>query len=169
MISKKENRPLAFTIAPCLYFGLLYSTLLSKFSPSTKSGMSSSSSSPFFSPSSFFMFWYDSANFRNEASESGPSWLRIPGTSSVNSFSSPFPVMQKVFDGTEACTVKSRIGSGYCSTIYVELFSVQHTSWVREMNNVSIFLEHVYLLDGLDSLHIELLQCCLELLVVRLG
>jgi len=76
--------------------GGVYSTspLLSKFSPSTNSGISSSSSPSFFpsSPSPpFCRLWYDSASLRSEANESGPSWLRIPGTSSVSSLSSPLP------------------------------------------------------------------------------
>lgn len=37
------------------------------------------------------------------------------------------------------------------------------------MNNISISLEHVDLLDSLDRLHVELLKCCLELLVVGAG
>jgi hypothetical protein len=67
----------------------------SKSCPGTRSGMSSSSSSSPFAPSSppfaFCIDWYDSASFRSDASESGPSWLRMPGTSSVSSFSSPLP------------------------------------------------------------------------------
>ena len=36
----------------------------------------------------------------------------------------------------------------------------------REVDDIAIFLEHVDLLDGLDGLHVELLQRRLQLLVV---
>lgn len=42
----------------------------------------------------------------------------------------------------------------------------EHTLWCGEVDNVAIALEHIDLLDGLDRLDIELLERCLELLVV---
>jgi hypothetical protein len=42
-----------------------------------------------------------------------------------------------------------------------------HTLWRREVDDVTIRLEHVDLFDGLDWLHIHLLESCLKLLVVR--
>ena len=42
----------------------------------------------------------------------------------------------------------------------------QVTLWCREVNDVPIALEHIDLLDCLDRLHIHLLQCALELLVI---
>lgn len=41
-----------------------------------------------------------------------------------------------------------------------------HTLWCSEVDNVSVGLEHVDLLDGLDGLHVDLLKSGLELLVV---
>ena len=38
-----------------------------------------------------------------------------------------------------------------------------------EVDDVSVLLEHVHFLDGLDGLDVHLLQGCLELLVVRTG
>lgn len=79
----------------------------SKFSPATRSGMSSSSSSSFAAPSSPFSFCsdeYDSASLRRDARESGPSWLRMPGTNSVSSLSSPLPYNAKVLEGIAPCT-----------------------------------------------------------------
>jgi hypothetical protein len=66
----------------------------SKFS--TRSGTSSSSSSaapPVFNGRCWpcWIAWYDSASLRSEARESGPSWFRMPGTSSVSSFTCPVP------------------------------------------------------------------------------
>lgn len=37
------------------------------------------------------------------------------------------------------------------------------------MNDVSVLLEHVDFLNGLDGLNVHLLECGLELLVVRGG
>lgn len=83
-------------------FGL--SSTASKFS--TRSGTSSSSSSsspPVPAPAPrpaprpacrcwlCWIAWYDSASLRREARESGPSWLRMPGTSSVSSLTWPMP------------------------------------------------------------------------------
>lgn len=48
--------------------------------------------------------WYDSASLRSEASESGPSWFRMPGTSSVSSFTWPEPYMANVLEDWAACT-----------------------------------------------------------------
>lgn len=42
-----------------------------------------------------------------------------------------------------------------------------HTLWCSEVDNVSIGLEHVDLLDRLDGLHVDLLKSGLELLVVH--
>lgn len=42
-----------------------------------------------------------------------------------------------------------------------------HTLWCSEVDNVSISLEHVDLLDSLDGLHVHLLKNGLELLVVH--
>lgn len=47
---------------------------------------------------------YCSAIFLKLASESGPSWFRIPGTSSVNSFSCPCPYTAYVLLETAAWT-----------------------------------------------------------------
>lgn len=52
---------------------VVYSALSSKFSPLTRSGMSSSSSSSFLSSSFFCMLWQLSASFLRLANESGPS------------------------------------------------------------------------------------------------
>lgn len=41
-----------------------------------------------------------------------------------------------------------------------------HTLWCREVDDVSVGLEHVDLLNGLDGLDVELLERALELLVV---
>jgi len=40
------------------------------------------------------------------------------------------------------------------------------TLWCREVNDIAIALEHVDLLNRLNGLHIQLLQCSLKLLVV---
>lgn len=45
--------------------------------------------------------------------------------------------------------------------------SSPHTLWRREVNDVSVALEHVDLFNGLDWLHVHLLQRRLELLVIR--
>ena len=42
-----------------------------------------------------------------------------------------------------------------------------HTLWCSEVDNVSVGLEHVDLLDRLDGLHVDLLKSSLELLVVH--
>ena len=42
-----------------------------------------------------------------------------------------------------------------------------HTLWCSEVDNVSVGLEHVDLLDCLDGLHVDLLKSGLELLVVH--
>ena len=44
---------------------------------------------------------------------------------------------------------------------------LSHTFRGREVNDITIRLEHVDLLDGLDWLHVHLLQRRLQLLVVR--
>jgi hypothetical protein len=41
-----------------------------------------------------------------------------------------------------------------------------NTLWCREVNDISVRLEHVNLLNGLDGLDIELLESSLELLLV---
>ena len=46
---------------------------------------------------------------------------------------------------------------------------VTSTFWRRKVDNISISFEHVYFLNGLDRLNIELLQRCLQLLVVNSG
>lgn len=51
-------------------------------------------------------------------------------------------------------------------SIHRHLVSMDHTFWRREVDNVAIFLEHVHFLNGLDRLHVHLLQCRLQLLVV---
>jgi hypothetical protein len=43
---------------------------------------------------------------------------------------------------------------------------VRHTLWCREVDDVSVALEHVDLLNRLDGLDIELLERSLKLLVV---
>ena len=43
------------------------------------------------------------------------------------------------------------------------------TLWCREVNDVSVALEHVDLLNSLDGLYVELLQRSLELLVIGTG
>lgn len=48
----------------------------------------------------------------------------------------------------------------------VEVGRGKHTLWCSEVNDVSIGLEHVDLLNGLDRLDVQLLKCGLELLVV---
>jgi hypothetical protein len=48
-------------------------------------------------------------------------------------------------------------------------FQEWHTFWSSEMNDVPIFLEHVDLLDGLDGLDVQFLECSLQLLVVGTG
>lgn len=42
-----------------------------------------------------------------------------------------------------------------------------HTLWCSKVDNVSVSLEHVDLLNGLDRLNIQLLQCSLQLLVIH--
>lgn len=42
-----------------------------------------------------------------------------------------------------------------------------HTLWCSEVDNVSVGLEHVDLLDSLNGLHVDLLKSGLELLVVH--
>jgi hypothetical protein len=42
----------------------------------------------------------------------------------------------------------------------------EHTLWCSEMDDISVLLEHVHLLNALDWLHVHLLQRRLELLVV---
>lgn len=44
-----------------------------------------------------------------------------------------------------------------------------HTFRSSKVDNVSVFFEHVHLLNGLDGLHIQLLEGGLELLVVGAG
>lgn len=46
---------------------------------------------------------------------------------------------------------------------------MSHTLWCGEVDDVSVALEHVDLLNGLDGLDVELLQGLLELLVVGGG
>lgn len=46
---------------------------------------------------------------------------------------------------------------------------MSHTLWCGEVDDVSVTLEHVDLLNGLDGLDIELLEGLLELLVVGGG
>lgn len=89
--------------------------LSSKLCPATRSGMSSSSSSSFpaSSPFSFCSDEYDSASLRRDARESGPSWLRIPGTSSVSSLSSPCPYRANVLDGRAPWT-EQMLALGAC-------------------------------------------------------
>ena len=43
---------------------------------------------------------------------------------------------------------------------------MQRTFRRSEMNDVSILLEHIHLLNRLDRLHVQLLQRCLQFLVV---
>lgn len=46
---------------------------------------------------------------------------------------------------------------------------MSHTLWCGEVDDVSVALEHVDLLNGLDGLDIELLEGLLELLVIGGG
>lgn len=39
-----------------------------------------------------------------------------------------------------------------------EVVGCRFTFWRSEMNDVAVFFEHVDLFDGLDGLHIQLLQ-----------
>jgi hypothetical protein len=43
------------------------------------------------------------------------------------------------------------------------------TLWCREVDDVAVALEHVDLLNSLDGLDVQLLECALELLVVGAG
>ena len=72
--------------------------------------------------------------------------------------------MAKVFAGTEAWTA-------FCQQDYFFRCGrdVCITFGCREVDDITIRLEHVDLLDGLDRLHVHLLQCRLQLLVVRAG
>lgn len=45
----------------------------------------------------------------------------------------------------------------------------ERTLGVGEVNDVSVLLEHVDFLNGLDGLDVHLLECSLEFLVVRGG
>lgn len=62
----------------------------------------------------------------------------------------------------EAASSRAREGLEGCG-------SVSHTLWCGEVDDVSVALEHVDLLNGLDGLDIELLEGLLELLVVGGG
>lgn len=112
----------------------------------------------------------------------------MPGTSSVSSLSSPLPYRAKVFAGMAAWTVwRKRCQSG-CSLVAgvhglggaalgegigakQELHSLRGSLTLGggKVNDVAVALEHVDLLNGLDGLHIELLERRLELLVVGAG
>ena len=46
---------------------------------------------------------------------------------------------------------------------------VSFTLWRRKMNDISVALEHVDFLNGLDRLYIELFECRLQFLVVGSG
>ena len=48
-------------------------------------------------------------------------------------------------------------------------YPLEHTFGRREMDDVAIALEHVHLLNGLDGLHVHLLERGLQLLVVGAG
>ena len=71
-----------------------------------------------------------------------------------------------MFAGTEAWTAQHESQS----MLELEVgIACVHAFWRGEVDDVSIRLEHVDLLDRLDGLDVHLLQGRLELLVVRAG